>query len=70
MVSIISGGFESVSEQFVKFKVKLRELSLSYKPNLTTKLGLESVTFTGTGRNLWLWTERADLDKIQRQIYR
>jgi hypothetical protein len=41
--------------------VKLRELSLSYKLNLTNKnLGLESVTFTGTGRNLWLWTE-ADL---------
>jgi hypothetical protein len=36
----------------------LRELSLSYKLNLTNKnLGLESVTFTGTGRN---WTE-ADL---------
>jgi hypothetical protein len=21
------------------------------------KIGIESITFTGTGRNLWLWTE-------------
>ena len=59
----LGGGFGPVSEQFVKSAtwVKWRELSLSYKLNLTNKnLGLESITFTGTGRNLWLWTE-ADL---------
>ena len=59
----LGGGFGPVSEQFVKSAtwIKWRELSLSYKLNLTNKnLGLESITFTGTGRNLWLWTE-ADL---------
>jgi TonB-linked SusC/RagA family outer membrane protein len=59
----LGGGFGPVSEQFVKSAswVKLRELSLSYNLNLKDKnIGIDSVTFTGTGRNLWLWTE-ADL---------
>lgn len=60
----LGGGFGPVGEQFVKSAtwVKWRELSLSYKLNLADKnLGVESITFTGTGRNLWLWTEAKDL---------
>nr|WP_315172104.1 hypothetical protein [uncultured Flavobacterium sp.] len=59
----LGGGFGPVGEQFVKSAswIKWRELSLSYNLNLSKKnLGVESITFTGTGRNLWLWTE-ADL---------
>ena len=56
----LGGGFGPVAEQFVKSAtwVKWRELSLSYSIPLTkSKIGIESVTFRGTGRNLWLWTE-------------
>ena len=57
----VGGGFGPVGEQFVKSAswVKWRELSLSYFLSLKDSeiLGLESVTFTATGRNLWLWTE-------------
>jgi TonB-linked SusC/RagA family outer membrane protein len=56
----LGGGFGPVAEQFVKSAtwVKWRELSLSYYIPLTkSKLGIESITFRGTGRNLWLWTE-------------
>jgi TonB-linked SusC/RagA family outer membrane protein len=59
----LGGGFGPVGEQFVKSAswMKWRELSLSYNLNLKSKnIGVESITFTGTGRNLWLWTE-ADL---------
>ena len=60
----LGGGFGPVAEQFVKSAswVKWRELSLSYNLNLSKKnLGIESITFTGTGRNLWLWTEAKNL---------
>ena len=56
----LGGGFGPVSEQFVKSAswVKWRELSLSYLLKVKSeKIGIESITFTGTGRNLWLWTE-------------
>jgi TonB-linked SusC/RagA family outer membrane protein len=56
----LGGGFGPVSEQFVKSAswVKWRELSLSYLLKFKNKnIGVESITFTGTGRNLWLWTE-------------
>jgi hypothetical protein len=37
--------------------VKWRELSLSYLLKFKSEnIGIESITFTGTGRNLW-WTE-------------
>lgn len=60
----IGGGFGPVGEQFVKSAswVKWRELSLSYLLKFKdSKIGAESITFTGTGRNLWLWTEAKDL---------
>ncbi len=56
----LGGGFGPVSEQFIKSAswIKWRELSLSYNLQLKSKnLGVDSITFTGTGRNLWLWTE-------------
>ena len=59
----LGGGFGPVGEQFVKSAtwIKWRELTLSYNKKFPNKLlGVESVTFSGTGRNLWLWTE-ADL---------
>jgi TonB-linked SusC/RagA family outer membrane protein len=60
----LGGGFGPVSEQFIKSAswVKLRELSLSYNLDLSSKdIGLQAITFTATGRNLWLWTEAKDL---------
>ena len=61
----LGGGFGPVAEQFVKSAswVKWRELTLSYHLKLSNKnvLGFESVTFSTTGRNLWLWTEAKDL---------
>ena len=42
--------------------MKWRELTLSYLLKFKdTKIGVESITFSGTGRNLWLWTEAKDL---------
>jgi hypothetical protein len=37
----------------------MRELSLSsYLLKFKSEnIGIDSITFTGTGRNLWLWTE-------------
>ena len=59
--SDLGGGFGPVSEQFIKSAswVKWRELTLSYTLDLRNKniIGFETVTFSGTGRNLWLWTE-------------
>ena len=60
----LGGGFGPVAEQFVKSAswVKWRELTLSYILKLSDKkIGVESVTFSATGRNLWLWTEAKDL---------
>jgi TonB-linked SusC/RagA family outer membrane protein len=60
----LGGGFGPVGEQFVKSAswIKWREFSLSYNLDLTGKnVGIKSITFTGTGRNLWLWTEAKDL---------
>ncbi|MFE3872048.1 SusC/RagA family TonB-linked outer membrane protein [Flavobacterium sp. ZS1P70] len=61
----LGGGFGPVAEQFIKSAswVKWRELTLSYALKFTDKkiLGVESITFSGTGRNLWLWTEAKDL---------
>ena len=60
----LGGGFGPVSEQFIKSAswIKWRELSLSYNLDLNNKnYGIQSITFTGTGRNLWLWTEAKDL---------
>jgi TonB-linked SusC/RagA family outer membrane protein len=56
----LGGGFGPVSEQFIKSAswIKWRELTLSYLLKFKDpKIGLESITFSGTGRNLWLWTE-------------
>jgi TonB-linked SusC/RagA family outer membrane protein len=55
------GGFGTIAEQFIKSAtwVKLREITLSY--NLNSKslqsAGLNEVSISVTGRNLWLWTE-------------
>ena len=60
----VGGGFGPVSEQFIKSAswVKWRELTLSYLLKFKdSKIGIESITFSGTGRNLWLWTEAKDL---------
>jgi TonB-linked SusC/RagA family outer membrane protein len=61
----IGGGFGPVSEQFIKSAswVKFRELSLGYSfnKNIIRKSGLEEVSITLTGRNLWLWTEAKNL---------
>ncbi|MGO4906110.1 SusC/RagA family TonB-linked outer membrane protein [Flavobacterium sp. W20_MBD1_R3] len=60
----VGGGFGPVSEQFIKSAswIKWRELTLSYLLKFKdTKMGVESITFSGTGRNLWLWTEAKDL---------
>ena len=60
----VGGGFGPVSEQFIKSAswVKWRELTLSYLLKFKdTKIGVESITFSGTGRNLWLWTEAKNL---------
>jgi TonB-linked SusC/RagA family outer membrane protein len=60
----LGGGFGPVAEQFVKSAswIKWRELTLSYLMKFKTpKIGVESITFSGTGRNLWLWTEADDL---------
>ena len=61
----IGGGFGPVAEQFIKSAswVKWRELTFSYHLKLSDKqiIGFESVTFSATGRNLWLWTEAKDL---------
>jgi TonB-linked SusC/RagA family outer membrane protein len=60
----VGGGFGPVSEQFIKSAswIKWRELTLSYLLKIKdTKIGVESITFSGTGRNLWLWTEAKDL---------
>ena len=55
------GGFGTIAEQFVKSAtwVKLREITLSYNLNskFLQKSGLNEVSFSATGRNLWLWTE-------------
>jgi TonB-linked SusC/RagA family outer membrane protein len=57
----IGGGFGPVGSQFVKSAswVKWRELTFSYKFKFKEDqmLGFDSVTVSGTGRNLWLWTE-------------
>lgn len=57
----IGGGFGPVGSQFIKSAswVKWRELTLSYmfKFKEDQLLGFESITVSGTGRNLWLWTE-------------
>jgi TonB-linked SusC/RagA family outer membrane protein len=60
----LGGGFGPVGEQFIKSAtwIKWRELTLSYSLKLKdSKAGVESITFSGTGRNLWLWTEAKDL---------
>ncbi len=61
----IGGGFGPVAEQFITDAswAKLREVTFSYNMNtdLIKKAGLNSVTFSLSGRNLWLWT-KADLD--------
>jgi TonB-linked SusC/RagA family outer membrane protein len=61
----LGGGFGPVAEQFVKSAtwVKWRELTLTYllKFKNPETIGFESVSFSGTGRNLWLWTEAKDL---------
>jgi TonB-linked SusC/RagA family outer membrane protein len=60
----MGSGFGPVAEQFVKSAswVKWRELKLSYLLKIKDKyLGIESATFSCTGRNLWLWTEAKDL---------
>jgi TonB-linked SusC/RagA family outer membrane protein len=57
----LGGGFGAVSEQFIKSAtwVKLREATLAYSinPSVLEKTGLEAITVSVSGRNLWLWTE-------------
>ena len=58
----LGGGFGAVAEQFVKSAtwVKLREATLAYRlPNnsILEKTGIDGITLSLTGRNLWLWTE-------------
>jgi TonB-linked SusC/RagA family outer membrane protein len=58
----LGGGFGAVSEQFVKSAtwVKLREVTFAYNFNdkkYLEKTGLDAVSISLTGRNLWLWTE-------------
>lgn len=57
----LGGGFGAVAEQFIKSAswVKLREVTFSYSLNnkYTEKAGLEGISISATGRNLWLWTE-------------
>lgn len=57
----LGSGFGPSAEQFVKSATwaRLRQITFSYKLDLKDKkiLGFESVTFTGTARNLWLWTK-------------
>jgi TonB-linked SusC/RagA family outer membrane protein len=57
----LGGGFGAVAEHFIKSAtwVKLREMTLAYKLNrsILDKVGLDGVTLSVTGRNLWLWTE-------------
>jgi TonB-linked SusC/RagA family outer membrane protein len=58
----LGGGFGAVSEQFIKSAtwVKLREVTLAYRltsASILDKTGLDAITFTVSGRNLWLWTE-------------
>ncbi|MEX0928362.1 MAG: TonB-dependent receptor, partial [Balneolales bacterium] len=52
------GHYSSVSENLVEDGsfIKLREVSLSYTlpASLITRTGLQAVTITGTGRNLWI----------------
>lgn len=54
------------AEQFVETVdwVRLRDVSLSYNVNKETakKIGLESLTFTASGRNLWLSTNYKGVD--------
>ncbi|HIP47863.1 MAG TPA: SusC/RagA family TonB-linked outer membrane protein [Lutibacter sp.] len=61
----MGSGFAGPSEQFIVDATwaKLRELSLSYnlRGKMLDKIFLNSVNFTLTGRNLWLWT-KDDLD--------
>jgi hypothetical protein len=57
----LGGGFGAVSEQFIKSAtwVKLREVTLAYSINsdVLEKTGLDAITVSLSGRNLWLWTE-------------
>ncbi|MCL6462068.1 MAG: SusC/RagA family TonB-linked outer membrane protein, partial [Flavobacterium micromati] len=58
----LGGGFGPVAEQFIKSAtwVKLRETTIAYNltnNNILAKTGLDGITFSLTGRNLWLWTE-------------
>ena len=58
----IGGGFGPVAEQFIKDAswIKLREVSMGYIFNQSSLLkgsGIDEVSFTLTGRNLWLWTK-------------
>ncbi|WP_026707023.1 SusC/RagA family TonB-linked outer membrane protein [Flavobacterium frigidarium] len=60
--SALGGGFGAVSEQFIKSAtwVKLREATVAYRlpsSSFLEKAGVEAMTFSLTGRNLWLWTE-------------
>ncbi|TDE42900.1 SusC/RagA family TonB-linked outer membrane protein [Flavobacterium rhamnosiphilum] len=57
----LGGGFGAVGEQFVKSAswVKLRQVALGYSFNTKNaeKIGLDEISVSLTGRNLWLWTE-------------
>ncbi|WP_045113020.1 SusC/RagA family TonB-linked outer membrane protein [Microscilla marina] len=63
----LGGGFGGADEQFIEDATwtRLRELSLSYNLNsegFRTFTGLQSVQFTVTGRNLFLWTDYTGID--------
>jgi TonB-linked SusC/RagA family outer membrane protein len=58
----LGGGFGAVAEQFIKSAtwVKLREVTLAYRltnSSILEKTGLDAITLSLSGRNLWLWTE-------------
>ena len=62
----IGGGFGPVAEQFIKDAswIKLREISLGYafsQSNLLKNTGVDELSFTVTGRNLWLWLKDESL---------
>jgi TonB-linked SusC/RagA family outer membrane protein len=62
----LGGGFGNNTSQFVQDAswTRLRELSLGYElpTSVVSKLGLTSMNFNVTGRNLVLWTDVEGLD--------
>ncbi|EKB47394.1 TonB-linked outer membrane protein, SusC/RagA family [Cecembia lonarensis LW9] len=64
--AIALSGFNGPYIQSRSF-TKLRELSIGYTlpSTITNRLGISSATFSLVGRNLFLWSERTDIDVDQ-----